>query len=309
MREAVRPWAGVFPVLCTPFTESGAVDLEAQRAVVRFALSCGVHGLVCFGLAAEVNKLTPDERCRLTDVILAEVGHRVPVLVGAGAEALHTAVGLARHAERSGADAIVVPPPVTARVTGEDLESYFAAIAHAVDLPVVIQDAPEYLGVALSPALVRRVAERVPNIRYVKLEAGPEETARWARSLGPDIQVFTGDAGIHLLTTLRAGAIGNIPAVDVADLLVAAYEAEVEGDPETAHARHGRLLPYLVFALQGIDHCNACTKEMLVRRGVLTRGHLRPPAPTPGPLFSELVSAHASALELAVASSATAERR
>ena len=134
-------WAGVFPVLCTPFDADGAVDVDAQRAVVRFAIAAGAHGLVCFGLGAEVNKLTADERRVLTDAIVDEAAGRVPVLIGAGAEAIHTAVELARYAERAGADGIVVPPPFTAGVHGDDLVAYFLAVAGAVELPVMLQDA------------------------------------------------------------------------------------------------------------------------------------------------------------------------
>jgi 4-hydroxy-tetrahydrodipicolinate synthase len=293
-------WAGVFPVLCTPFADDGSVDVDAQRAVVRFALACGAHGLVCFGLGAEVNKLTPDERTRLTDAIIEEAAGRVPVLIGVGAEATHTAVELARYAQSAGADGVVVPPPFTAGVRGDELAGYFGAVASAVELPVMLQDASVYLGSALSPAFVRRLAEERPNVRYVKIEAGPEETARWVEGVGPDVRVFTGDAGVHLLPCLRAGAVGNIPAVEVADRLVAAYEAEMGGDAAGAEERFRPLLPYLVFALEGgIDHCNAATKAILVRRGVLARGGLRQPAPDFGPLFDELVDGHAAALDLA----------
>ena len=292
-------WAGIFPVLCTPFDADGAIDVEAQRAVVAFALACGVHGLVCFGLGAEVNKLTPDERRRLTDAIVDEAAGRVPVLIGVGAEAVHTAVDLARYAEAAGADGIVVPPPFTAGLSGDDLTGYFRAIAAAVDLPVMLQDASVYLGSALSPELVRRLGGAQPNIRYVKIEAGPEETARWVAAVGSDVNVFTGDAGAYLLPCLRAGAVGNIPAVEVADRLVAAYKAEARGDTAEADAAFLPLLPYLLFALQGgIDHCNAATKAMLIRRGVLPRAGLREPAPDFGSLFDGLIDGHAAALDL-----------
>jgi 2-keto-3-deoxy-L-arabinonate dehydratase len=287
----------VFPVLCTPFAGDGSVDVDAQRAVVRFALACGAHGLVCFGLGAEVNKLTPEERRTLTGAIVEETGGRVPVLVGVGAEATHTAVELAQHAQSAGADGVVAPPPFT---TGAGVESYFHAIADAVELPVMIQDASVYLGSGLSPALVRGLAGRHANVGYVKIEAGPEETARWVDEVGEDVRVFTGDAGVHLLDCLRAGAVGNIPAVEVAERLVAAYEAEAGGDQARAEELFRPLLPYLVFALEsGIDHCNAATKAMLVRRGVLAAGALRQPAPDFGRLFDELVDGHAAALELA----------
>lgn len=292
-------WKGVFPVLCTPFAEDGSVDVEAQRAVVRFALSAGAHGLVCFGLGAEVNKLTPDERRRLAEAIVEEADGRVPVLLGVGAEATHTAVELARHAEAAGADGIVVPPPFTAGVHADDLAEYFRAVAAAVDLPVMLQDASVYLGSALSPGLVRRLAGERPNIRYVKIEAGPEQTRRWVEGLGDEVAVFTGDAGVHLLPCLRAGAVGNIPAVELADRLVAVYEAEGSGDASAAEELFRPLLPYLVFALEGgIDHCNAATKATLVRRGVIGHGALRRPAPDYGPLFERLVEGHAAALGL-----------
>lgn len=293
-------WTGVFPVLCTPFADDGSIDAQALRGVVRFALACGAHGLVCFGLGAEVNKLTPDERRRLTDAIVDEAAGRAPVLVGVGAEATYTAVELARHAESAGADGVVVPPPFTARLRGEEAAGYFRAVAGAVELPVMLQDASAYLGSALSPALVRRLAGEHPNIRYLKIEAGAAETARWVEEVGPGVSVFTGDAGVHLLECLRAGAVGNIPAVEVADRLVAVYEAEAVGDHARADELFRPVLPYLVFALEGgIDHCNAATKALLVRRGVLARGALRQPAPDFGSLFDELVDRHAAALELA----------
>jgi len=300
LRYSAVTWRGVFPVLCTPFADDGSIDVDVQRTVVRFALACGAHGLVCFGLGGEVNKLTPDERRRLTDAIVEETAGRVPVLVGVGAEATHTAVELARYARSAGADGVVVPPPFTTRVRNAELAGYFRAIADAVELPVMLQDASVYLGSGLSPEFVRGLAGAHANVDYVKIEAGPEETARWVDEVGPEVRVFNGDAGVHLLECLRAGAVGNIPAVEVADRLVAAYEAEADGDRARADELFRPLLPYLVFALEGgIDHCNAATKAILVRRGVLARGALRQPAPDFGPLFDELVAGHAAALELA----------
>lgn len=279
MSASDQPWSGIFPALCTPFTADGAVDVDAQRAVVRFALACGAAGIVCFGLAGEVNKLTPEERTRLSRVIIDEVNGRVPVLVGVGTEALHTSVALARHAQEAGAAGIVIPPPLTAHLDGEGLVPYFCAIAATTRLPVVIQDAPDYLGVGLSPSLVQRLAVEQPTIRYVKIETGPAGTARWIAELRPNVNVFTGGAGLHLLSDLRTGAVGNVPGTELTDLLVSVYRAEKHGDGAEADALFQRLLPYLEFSLQGIDHYNACTKEILVRRGILRQGGLRLPAP------------------------------
>src|SRR3954470_18042223 len=92
----IDKWRGVYPAICTPFTADDDVDLEAQRRVVRFALDCGSHGVVAFGLAGEVLKLSPDERRELTDVIVDEVGGAVPVFVGVGAPSVRVSIELAR---------------------------------------------------------------------------------------------------------------------------------------------------------------------------------------------------------------------
>ena len=107
-------WRGIFPSLPTPFTASGDLDLEGQRAVTRFALDGGSHGLICFGLAGEVFRLTPEERIELLQVIVQETDGRVPVLAGVGTEATHSSIRLARAAAEAGADGLVLPPPLTA---------------------------------------------------------------------------------------------------------------------------------------------------------------------------------------------------
>lgn len=302
MRE--ENWTGILPAICTTFTPDGALDLEAQRAVVRFVLGGGADGIICFGLAGEVNKLTPDERKRLATAILDQVNGRVPVLLGVGSEAIHTSIDLARFAEAAGAAGIVVPPPTTSHLQGDDLVPYFCAIAEATTLPVVIQDAPAYLGIGCSPATIRKCAEAQPNIRYVKVETGPEGTARWVSELSPQIGVFTGGAGLNLLDDLRVGAVGNVPGTELTDLLVAVWRAHREGRHGAAQASFRRLLPYLVFSLQDIDHYNACTKEILVRRGVLRHAGLRQPAPRLSPLALELLDAHAAELAFPAPASA-----
>lgn len=287
-------WSGIFPSLCTPFGADGGLDLETQRALVRFVVDSGADGIVCFGLAGEVNKLTPEERKRLTEVIIEEVGGRVPVLLGVGSEAVHTSVELARHAEAAGASGVVVPPPVTAHLHGDALAPYFCAVAAATSLPIVIQDAPIHLGVGVSAACVLRCAEAEPNIRYVKIETGPDATARWVSELSPRVGVFTGSAGVNLLDDLRIGVVGNVPGTELTDLLVSIHREHRNGRQAAAETLFRRLLPYLVFSLQDIDHYNACAKEILVRRGVLRAGGLRQPAPQLSRVALELLDGHAT---------------
>lgn len=292
-------WRGVYPAICTPFTTEGAVDLEAQRRVVRFALDCGSHGIVAFGLAGEVLKLSADERCALTDVILDEVGGAVPVLIGAGAPSVHASVELAHHAEQAGASCIVLPAPMGGSVGEAALVDYFVRVASSVSVPVMIQDAPAYLGVGLGPELVHQIGASAENVRLVKLEAGPVEIGDWILRLGDEFAIWGGDGGIYLLDSVRSGAAGIVPGGDLVDRLVEVYEADARGESEVADERFREILPLLVFEMQhSIDHFNTCAKHVLVRRGVLESARLRAPAATFGELSRSLLEQHLAALRL-----------
>lgn len=225
-------------------------------------------------------KLASSERKALTEVIVDEAAGAAPVFVGAGAESVLAACDLARFAEQAGADAVVVPPPVSGGGSGpEAVRDYLVAVASAVSLPVMIQDAPAYLGVALGPELVRDAAREAQNIRLVKLEAGPAEMSRWLELLGDGVSVWGGDGGVYMLDCLRIGAAGIIPGVDLVDRLIQIYELERAGDEQGADEQFSRILPTLVFEIQhSIDHFNVCAKHALVRRGVLANPALREPA-------------------------------
>jgi dihydrodipicolinate synthase/N-acetylneuraminate lyase len=296
----IHSWRGIYPALCTPFHEDDSVDVDAQRQVVRFAIDAGAHGLVAFGLAGEVLKLSADERKLLTSVIVEETDDRVPLFVGVGAESVSVACELAAYAEEAGASCVVLPAPLSARLGGDALVDYFVRIAERVSVPVMIQDAPAYLGQAVGPGTVLRAAEQAPNVRLVKLEAGPAELSRWIADLGAEFAVWGGDAGMYQLDCLRNGAAGIIPGVDLVDLLVEIYEAECSGDSALADELFRRVLPMLVFEIQlSIDHFNACAKHVLVRRGVVRNGRLREPAPPFGDVSLRLLEAHLAALDLA----------
>jgi 4-hydroxy-tetrahydrodipicolinate synthase len=292
-------WRGVYPAICTPFRDDDTVDLEAQRRVVRFALECGSHGIVAFGLAGEVLKLSADERRDLTDVILEETGGSVPVFVGVGAPSTRASIELARYAEAAGASCVVVPAPMSGPVGSEALVDYMARIAAAVSVPVMVQDAPAYLGVGLGVETVSRIGERAENVRLVKLEAGPAEMSSWIAELGPDYAVWGGDGGMYLLDCVRVGAAGIIPGVDLIDFLVCVYEAEAAGESAVADERLRELLPMLVFEMQhSIDHYNACAKQVLIQRGVLETDGLRSPAAALGEASRRLLERHLLALNL-----------
>jgi dihydrodipicolinate synthase/N-acetylneuraminate lyase len=274
----IASWRGVLPSLPTPFTEAGNVDLSAVGPIVEFAVDAGAAGVVSLGLAGEVETLAIGERLMIVERIVAAAGGRVPVLAGATAESVHASTRLASKLEEGGVDGIVLPPPVGMRLDDRELAAYFAAVAGAVEIPVVLQDAPEFLDVGMTPQVVVAARERASNIAGLKLETSAEGLDAWRRETGGVLAFFTGSGGLHMLDCLNAGAVGIMPAVDTIDLLVAVYDAWAASDHAEAEARYARVLPLLVFEMQSMPHSNRCVKHLLARRGLPITPVLRAPA-------------------------------
>jgi 4-hydroxy-tetrahydrodipicolinate synthase len=288
----------MFPSLATPFTADDELDLDGQRAIVRFAVDHGSHGLICFGLAGEVFRLTPAERVRLLEAIVQECDRQVPVLAGVATEAEHTSVRLARELANAGADGLVIPPPLTAPASEPELVRYFEAVAGATDLPVMIQDAPEFLNVEVGPGVVSELLERTPNLVALKLEVGADALVPWVQEFDGRLRVFCGNGGMYLIDCLRLGAAGIAPGVDIVDLLVEIHDLWRQARHDDAWQRMCRVLPMLAFQMQTIEHYNATAKYVLRKRGVVHCDRLRGPAQQLGPVGRQITDGYLAMLAL-----------
>jgi 4-hydroxy-tetrahydrodipicolinate synthase len=184
---------------------------------------------------------------------------------------------LSRHAAEIGARAVFLTPPLFGVVTPEALRHHYGAVAGAIPVPVMVQDAL----VSVAPAQVVRLAEEFPTVCYAKEEAPWEAGHRIAelKRLRPALKVLSG--GSFLLDELARGAQGAIPgSIGVADLCLA-YERHVAGDHDGARAAFDHFTP-LSFWRQQFPLLGA--KEVLRRIGVFKVAHLREPA---GPVLDE----------------------
>ena len=261
---------GILPIVYTPFDEAGGIDYEDLERLVDYLIAAGAHGLAAVGGASECHKMTGDERRELAAATARFAGGRVPVVVGTSAVNTGEAVLLSRHAESIGAQAVFLTPPLYGPVNADALVHHYGAVAGAIGIDVMVQDAQ----VSVAPALQVQLAERFANVRYSKEEAPLDSGHRISelRRLRPELAVLSG--GSYLLDDLARGAQGAIPgSIGTADL-ARAHDLWTAGDHAGARAAFDHFTPLSFFRRQ---FPILCAKEVLRRLGVFKAAHLRVP--------------------------------
>jgi 4-hydroxy-tetrahydrodipicolinate synthase len=210
MRDARERLKGSMPALITPF-RNGAVDEEVFRKFVSWQIAEGSHGLVAVGTTGESATLSHEEHRRVIEICVEEANGRVPVIAGTGSNSTAEAISLTQHAKEVGADAALSVAPYYNKPTQEGLYRHFAAIAEAVDIPILLYNVPGRTVVDMSDETVGRLA-RIANIVGIKDATG--NVARLSREravCGKDFRFISGDDA----TTLGYMAHGGHGAISV----------------------------------------------------------------------------------------------
>lgn len=170
MRRTIQ---GIFPAILTPFTKNGvSVDYDKACALASRLAGQGVHGLYVTGTTGEGFLMTPAERKRLLEEIVAAVGKRLIVIAQTGCLDTATVIELTRHAQAAGAAAAGIIAPGMYAYDDASLARHFRAIAAAVKgFPILLYNLPQCARNALSPQLVLELA-KVENIVGIKDSTG-----------------------------------------------------------------------------------------------------------------------------------------
>ena len=241
---------GVFPVVPTTFNASGELDLPSQLRCVDFMIDAGSTGLCILANFSEQFVLSDDERGVLTKAILKHVNGRVPVIVTTTHFGTNVCVERSRRAQDLGAAMVMVMPPyhgATIRVTEEKIYEFYTALSDAIDIPILIQDAP-VSGTALSAAFLARMAKEIKNVCYFKIEtAGAASKLRELIRLGGDAieGPWDGEEAITLLPDLEAGATGAMTGGAYPEGICMIMDAWTEGRRDDAVAEYTRWLPLI----------------------------------------------------------------
>ncbi|CAB3798835.1 putative 2-dehydro-3-deoxy-D-pentonate aldolase YjhH [Paraburkholderia caffeinitolerans] len=249
--------AGIYPILYAFFDRENRLDRAAMRRQVEAVVRAGAPGIAMLGLATEVNKLSRAEREQVLDWAREDSGGALPLAVTISGPTVEAQRDFAQHAIERGAAWLILQPPVLPPGEPTRPESFyfdfFAEVMAGLTVPVGIQNAPEYLGVGLSPARLRALAAQCPNFRVLKGE-GPSVTIQETVSqVGDLMPVFNGRGGMELLDNLRAGCAGMIVAPDCSDWQQRIYQAFRAGDVDLAEDLYRQVLPAIVFVMQSLD--------------------------------------------------------
>jgi len=234
---------GSFTALVTPF-RNGSLDEKAFRDIVEWQIAEGTNGLVPVGTTGESPTLSHDEHKQVVEWCIDQADGRVPVIAGSGSNSTAEAIELSRHAEKAGADAVLIVTPYYNKPTQEGLYQHYKAINDAIGIPIIIYNIPGRSIVDMSVETMARLFE-LKNVAGVK-----DATANMARvsqqraAMGSDFNQLSGE-DITALGFMAHGGHGCISVTsNVAPRLCAEFQAAcLKGDFATALKLQDKLAP------------------------------------------------------------------
>jgi 4-hydroxy-tetrahydrodipicolinate synthase len=287
---------GIYPMLYAFFDPHGGLDRHATRRQVRAFVCNGAHGVAVLGLATEVNKLGDIERRQLVEWVAEELNGRLPLAVTINAPTVQAQVAFAKFAQSLGASWLILQPPPERNVAEDFFIRFFGSVADRIDLPIAVQNAPEYLGVGLSPEGVNTLHRNHPNFRILKGEGPVITIRRFIEQTEGRIAVFNGRGGLELTDNLRAGCAGMIPATDTFDSQARIFELMRAGKQREAESIYRDILPAIVFTMQSLDTLVCYGKRLAALRLGLAEVHDRAPFLAPDVFGLQCVQRFASDL-------------
>ncbi|OQY17418.1 MAG: 4-hydroxy-tetrahydrodipicolinate synthase [Anaerolineaceae bacterium 4572_32.2] len=218
---------GIIVAMITPFNNDESLDEKGLRAIVRFLIERGVHGLFPAGSQGEFYALTPDERRRVLDITLDEAGGSSFIMAHVGGMTTAETIALARHAEAAGADAVSAITPFFINPSQKELYRHYTDLASAVNVPVLAYNNPALTGINLLPVTTARIVRDAPNFAGLKDSSGDlGQFTEYIRLCPPDFKAFMGCDSL-IFAGLTHGAVGVVSASAnvVPELALSIYDA------------------------------------------------------------------------------------
>ena len=231
MIQSTEGFRGLFPAIATPFTPDGEVNEDAFRKVMEFDIQGGARGFWVCGGSGESVLLDDEERVRVAEMAVDQARGRAKIILHVGALTTRRTARMAEQVRDAGVDAICAVPPFFYRCTEQEIVAHYKAVAAAADLPFFCYNLPQCTQIDISPDLMKRIADNVPQTTGLK-HSGPTWNVSSVRQFADmGMVTFTGNSGI-MLPALTMGAIGCIdgPPCAAPEVYVEVYDAYLAGD-------------------------------------------------------------------------------
>lgn len=240
--RADRPFGTVLTAMVTPFKADGSVDVDAAAQLASDLVALGNDGLVINGTTGESATTTEDEKNAVLAAVISAVGDRAVVVAGVGSNDTAHTIGLAKDAERLGADGVLVVTPYYNKPPQAGLYAHFVAVADATGLPMMVYDIPGRAGVPIMTETLLRLSEH-PRIVANKDAKGDPFAAQQVMNRC-DLVYYSGDDTLNL-SLLAVGAVGFVSVTGhiVADRHRAMLQAYESGDVVTARDINNATVP------------------------------------------------------------------
>jgi len=235
----MREFEGIYPAHITPMTDDGDLNEEAFRKVMEFNIHAGAHGFWVAGGGGECILLDDTENNRIAEISVEQAAGRAKIIMHVGASTTRRAAAMAEYAAKAGVDAICCVPPFFYSQSDEAIVEHYRVVAAAASLPFFAYNLPSSTGVEITPVLMRKIQERVPQLEGVKHTSLDFTSVREFVSMG--LTCFIG-RGVLMLPALVMGAAGCINGWTqmVPEPWVELWNAYQAGDLERALAAQDR---------------------------------------------------------------------
>lgn len=228
-------FTGACPALVTPFHESGGIDFDAFGKLIDYQIAAGVDAVCVCGTTGESATMSIREHIAAVDFCVTRVNGRVKVIAGCGSNDTSAAVYLSRHAQDSGADALLHVTPYYNKASQTGLIRHYEFIAERVDIPIILYNVPSRTGVSFTAETYRHLAQN-PNINGVKEASGNFSLLAHTRAIcGDDFYIWSGnDDQVVPMMALGAKGVISVACNIIPEIMVHMSHLCLENDIESA---------------------------------------------------------------------------
>jgi len=233
---------GLTTAIITPFKD-GKLDEATYANLIKRQIANGVDAICPVGTTGESATLSHDEHKRCIEIAVEVCkGTSCRVLAGAGSNATHEAIDIAKHAQSCGVDAVFSVSPYYNKPSQEGLYQHYKAIASAIEIPFMLYNVPGRTGVDILPDTVKRLFDDVENIMGIKEATGSIERTIELMSKVPELYVFSGDDAIdYAMLSCGAKGVTSVTSNILPDLKAKLVHSALKGEFKVAKELNEKL--------------------------------------------------------------------